>query len=86
MEPQKIAESVRTHWSVENNLHWQLDVSFGEDAGRKTGNAAQNFSLINKIALMVLKKSPRKGSIKEKRKTAGWDQGFLCELLLAQNF
>lgn len=86
LEPKKIAESVRTHWSVENNLHWQLDVSFGEDAGRKTGNAAQNFSLMNKIALMILKKSPRKGSIKGKRKAAGWDQGFLCELLLAQNF
>ena len=63
-----------------------IGVSFGEDMGRKTGNAAQNFSLMNKIALMLLKKSPRKGSIKGKRKAAGWDTEFLCELLLAQNF
>lgn len=86
LEAKKIADAVRAHWSVENCLHWQLDVSFGEDMGRKTGNAAQNLSLMNKIALMLLKKSPRKGSIKGKRKAAGWDTEFLCELLLAQNF
>jgi len=86
LEAKKIADAVRAHWSVENCLHWQLDVSFGEDMRIKTGNAAQNFSLMNKIAIMLLKKSPRKGSIKGKRKAAGWDTEFLCELLLAQNF
>lgn len=86
LDAEKIAGAVRAHWSVENCLHWQLDVSFGEDMGRKIGNAAQNFSLMNKIALMLLKKSPRKGSIKGKRKAAGWDTQFLCELLLPQNF
>jgi predicted transposase YbfD/YdcC len=86
LEPQRIAESIRTHWSIENNLHWQLDVSFGEDASRRTKNAAQNISLLNKIALMVIKKNERKGSIKGKRKAAGWDESLLCELLLASNF
>ncbi len=86
LDPQKIAESIRSHWAIENNLHWQLDVSFGEDDTRKTGNAAQNVSLMNKIALMAIKKNPRKGSIKGKRKAAGWDQEFLCELLEMQYF
>lgn len=86
MDAPKIADSIRTHWSIENNLHWQLDVSFNEDMGRKIGNAAQNFSLINKTALMTLKQSQRKGSIKGKRKMAGWDMEFLGELLLPQYF
>ena len=86
LEPQKIAESIRAHWAIENNLHWQLDVSFNEDAGRKTGNAAQNVSLMNKIALMVIKKNERKGSVKGKRKAAGWDNELLCELLSMKYF
>ena len=45
LDSQKIAESIQAHWSIEkNSLHRQLDVSFAEDAGRKTGNAAQNVS------------------------------------------
>ena len=67
-------------------MHWQLYVSFDEDAGRKTGNAAQNISLMNKIALMVIKKNERKGSIKGKRKSVGWDNKLLCELLSMKYF
>lgn len=77
----RVAGAVREHWQVENNLHWQLDVSFGEDDTRKKGNAARNFSLITKIALAEIKKSNRKGSIKGKRKAAGWNEQFLLELL-----
>lgn len=86
LEPQKIAEAIRAHWAIENNLHWQLDVSFDEDQGRKTGNAAQNVSLMNKIALMAIKKNQRKGSIKAKRKAAGWNQDLLCEILSMIHF
>lgn len=86
LDPQKIAESIRAHWSIENNLHWQLDVSFAEDAGRKTGNAAQNVSLMNKIALMIIKKFPKKGSVKAIRKAAGWNEKLLCELLSMKDF
>ena len=51
-----INRSVRSHWGVENSLHWVLDVAFNEDHSRKrAGNAAQNFSLINRIALNLLK-------------------------------
>ena len=55
LDAELIASSVRKHWSVENNLHWQLDVSFNEDYGRKKNNAAVNFSLVSKTALSMLK-------------------------------
>ena len=63
-------KNIRSHWGIENKLHWMLDVVFHEDQSRKrAGNAAQNFSLINKIALTLLKKeSSSTKSIKIKRK------------------
>ena len=74
---------IRSHWGIENNLHWMLDVAFNEDASRKrAGNSAQNFSIINKIALMMIKKDTSiKGSVATKRLNAGWNQGFLKSLL-----
>lgn len=81
LDIRRIAEAIRTHWSIENNLHWQLDVTFNEDATRKKKNAAVNFSLLNKIALAAVKKDSSKGSLKGKRKRAGWDDSFLENLL-----
>jgi hypothetical protein len=63
-----------------------LDISFNEEAGGKTGNAAQNVSLMNKIALMIIKKNERKGSVKAKGKAAGWNNKLLCELLSMKYF
>jgi len=74
---------IRQHWGIENKLHWALDVSFGEDLDRKrAGHAAQNFSILNRIALNLLKrdKSSNRG-IKGKRLKAAWDQAYLLELL-----
>lgn len=76
-------KAVRSHWSIENKLHWTLDVAFGEDASRKRkGNAAQNFSTPNKIALNMLKneKSLRVG-VKGRRLKAGWDDLYLLKVL-----
>jgi len=84
LDIQKIANAIRTHWSIENNLHWQLDVTFNEDATRKKKNAAVNFSLLNKIALAMVKKDSSKGSLKGKRKRAGWEDSFLENLLEAE--
>lgn len=76
-------KNIRSHWSIENQLHWMLDVVFREDQSRKrAGNAAQNFSLINKIALSMLKRDQTsKRSVKIKRKKAGWDTNYLIQLL-----
>ncbi len=75
-------EHIRMHWGVENKLHWTLDMTFNEDRQRKRNKmAAQNFSLVNKIALNILKKDKSKGSIKAKRLKAGWDNNFLLKLI-----
>ena len=74
---------VRQHWEIENKLHWVLDVGFGEDLDRKrAGHSAQNFSLLNRIALNLLKqeKSLKRG-IKGKRLKAAWDHPYLLNLL-----
>lgn len=77
-----ILENNRKHWAIENNLHWQLDVNFHEDYGRKKNVAAQNFSVLSKIALATLKHSKRKAPINRKRMMAGWDNDYLWELIL----
>ena len=75
--------AIRTHWHIENKLHWVLDVGFGEDASRKrSGNAAQNFSILNKIALNIVKKEKTaKQGVKGKRLKAAYDNNYLLKLL-----
>ena len=75
--------SIRSHWAVENKLHWTLDVSFGEDASRKRkGNAAQNYSVLLKIALNLLKnEKTEKQGVKGKRLKAAWDEDYLKRVL-----
>mgnify|MGYP005877358395 FL=1 len=80
-DPKLILQSVRSHWQVENNLHWQLDVSFREDDTRKTGNAAINFSAMSKVALMLLKQSKLKLGMAGKRKVCGWDEKFRDQVI-----
>ena len=75
---------VRGHWAIENALHWQLDVTFGEDDHHlRHHQAAQNLTLVRKIALNLLKLDPTKRSIKNKRKRLAWDESFLEALLAA---
>jgi predicted transposase YbfD/YdcC len=74
---------IRQHWGIENKLHWVLDVGFGEDLDRKrAGHAAQNFSVLNRIALNLLKqdKSSKRG-IKGKRLKAPWNHPYLLKLI-----
>ena len=74
---------IREHWGIENSLHWTLDVVFSEDQSRKrAGNAAENFALVTRIALNVLKNDKSvKLSMKNKRHKAGWDNDYLLHLL-----
>ncbi len=83
MGARRYAKVLRGHWKIENNLHWQLDVSFGEDASRiQERNGAANFALLRKMALSLLKQHPRKDSIARKRKTAALDPVFHAEVLM----
>jgi predicted transposase YbfD/YdcC len=79
----RLAEYVRAHRSIENNLHWVLDIAFNEDQSRvRIGNAAQNFTLIRHLCLNILKNDKtNKRGIKGKRKRAGWDNQYLNHLL-----
>jgi len=75
--------NIRSHWGVENKLHWTLDVAFSEDASRKRNkNAAQNYSILLKIALNLLKnEKTEKQGIAGKRLKAGWNEDYLLKVL-----
>lgn len=75
--------SIRSHWNIENKLHWTLDVAFNEDNSRKrAGHAAQNFSVLNRIALNLLKnETSSKRGIKGKRLKAAWSNLYLEKVL-----
>src|SRR5262245_25930738 len=82
MGVRKYAQVLRRHWGIENHWHWQLDISFGEDQSRiQERHAAENFGLLRKMALSLLKRNPTKKSIARKRKAAALDTGFLEEIL-----
>ena len=85
-DPKRILKFKRKHWGIENGLHWQLDVTFNEDDDRKRKNSAQNYSLITKMTLNILKNhqhKDKKASIKRKRMKAAWDEDYLKSLLIA---
>lgn len=78
----QFAAAVRGHWSIENTLHWSLDVMFREDESRTRGRRiADNLAWIRRLVLTLLKQHPGKGSLVMKRRKAGWSVDFLMELL-----
>lgn len=85
-DAQELARSVRAHWSVENNLHWVLDVVFREDESRvRMGHAAENFALLRRMALSLIKKDKTStDSLKGKRFSAALSNAYL-EKILFQN-
>ena len=81
----RLAGHIRGHWGVENNLHWQLDVSFREDERRiRKGHGAENFSRLCRIALNLLKKEKTtKAGVATKRKKCGWSNDYLLTVVAA---
>jgi predicted transposase YbfD/YdcC len=82
-DAKRMGEAIRGHWGIENGLHWQLDVSFGEDQRRvRKDHGAENFSRLCRIALNLLKvERTAKVGVKGKRLKAGWDEPYLLRLL-----
>jgi predicted transposase YbfD/YdcC len=82
-DAETFARLVRSHWQIENQLHWSLDVSFSEDASRiRNGYAAENFSRLRRIALNLLKReTTEKLGIKGKRLRSAWDEQYLLKVL-----
>lgn len=79
----KFSGAVRGHWGIENSLHWQLDVTFGEDQSRiRKGHAAANFSLLRRTSLSLLKNNKsKKIGVKNKRLSAAWDDNYRLKIL-----
>ncbi len=74
--------TVRAHWAIENALHWQLDVSFREDAARnRKDNGPTNIAVLRRRALDVVRGDPSKASLSMKIQKAGWDGAFLRSIL-----
>ena len=82
-DAQRFGHAVRCHWSIENSLHWVLDVSFREDESRiRKDNAPQNFAVLRHMALNLLKtETSLKKSVKSKQLRAGWDNDYLAKVL-----
>lgn len=82
-DAKEFAKCVRSHWEVENKLHWVLDVCFNEDACRvRKDFSAENFAVIRHLALNLLKQENTfKGSMRRKRKRAGWDRDYLIKIM-----
>jgi len=83
-DPKYLGHVIRSHWGIENKLHWVLDCAFNEDQSRaRVGNSAENLAVIRHTALNILKSDKSlKTGIKTKRLNAGWDEPYLLRLIL----
>lgn len=81
---EEFSKAARGHWSIENGLHWILDVAFREDHNRtRTDHSAQNFAVLRHIALNLLKaEKTAKVGVKAKRLKAGWSEQYMLKVLL----
>jgi predicted transposase YbfD/YdcC len=80
---QVLHRAVRQHWRIENDFHWSLDVSFGDDRCRiRDHRAAENLGLVRRMALQLLKRdSTGSGGLPIRRLRAGWDTAYLVQVL-----
>lgn len=79
---QRLAETARSHWSIENGLHWGMDMVFRDDECRiRKHNAPANFATVKHMASNLLRRTPGKDSLRVKRKIAAWDDNFLASLI-----
>jgi predicted transposase YbfD/YdcC len=82
MSAKRLLQVTRSHWSIENQLHWILDVHFDEDGNRaRKDNAPENLAILRRLALNILQSHPDPKPIRRKIKRAGWDDAFLLAML-----
>jgi predicted transposase YbfD/YdcC len=78
----RFARAARGHWGIENSCHWSLDMTFREDESRlRQQNLRENFAWLNRFALSLLKQHPGRQSLVMKRRSCGWSDGFLMEVI-----
>lgn len=79
-----VGPAIRDHWSIENSLHWVMDMTFRDDECRvRTDHAPANLAVIRHMAHNLIRRAPGKQSLRIRRKVAGWDDGYLAGLLVA---
>ena len=85
-DPTVLVRAIRRHWSIENALHWVLDVTFREDDSRvRDRTAARNFALLRKIALnLVTKDRGSRTSVRGRRKKAAWNDDYMLRIITRQ--
>jgi predicted transposase YbfD/YdcC len=88
VSPEILAGYIRSHWSIENQCHWVLDVAFREDRQRaKAGHIPENISIMRRISQNYLKQdSTVKAGLEIKRQKAGWDHDYLLQVLGVKSF
>lgn len=80
----QIGPIVRSHWAVENSLHWVMDMIFRDDECRvRTDHAPANFTTVKHMALNLIRRAPGRDSLRLRRKVAAWDDQFLASLIAA---
>lgn len=82
MDVKRLARAVRGHWGIENGCHWVLDVTYREDESRiREESLRENFAWLNRFTLSLLKQHPDRTSIAMKRRSCGWDENYLLQVL-----
>jgi len=82
MAAKRLLQIVRSHWGIENQLHWLLDVVFDEDGSRtRKDNGPENLAILRRFAINIIRNHPARLSMPQKIKRAGWDDAFLLDLL-----
>jgi len=82
MSAKRLLQIVRSHWRIENQLHWVLDVVLAEDGSRsRKDNGPENLAVLRRLALNILRSHPDRDSMRQKSKRAGWDDAFLLSLI-----
>jgi predicted transposase YbfD/YdcC len=82
LDVREFARAVRGHWSIENGCHWTLDMTFREDKSRsRERNLREHITWLNRFALSLLKQHPGRQSVAMKRRSCGWSDAFLMEVV-----
>ena len=82
LSSERLNAVVRSHWGVENRLHWRLDVVMNEDQSRtRLGHGPHNMAVLRHMAMNMMQRDPSKGSLRGKLKRAGWNDAYLTRIL-----
>ena len=78
----RFAHAIRSHWGIENSCHWSLDVTYREDESRiQNKHMRENFAWLRRLTLSLLKQHPGSESVAMKRRSCGWSDDFMMEVL-----